>query len=67
MSEPYEPEPSDPVSEFKLCYCGCEQQHHYEDGRCMYCFEDDCPGFEYDEEGTICALASAQDDARHLP
>ena len=61
MSEPYEDlEP--PFEEtFQLCYCGCRYEEHRADGSCMYCFEDDCGGFEYDEESTIMALCEPPD------
>lgn len=58
MSEPYEDVESSFPENYKLCFCGCTWQEHDETtGKCLYCFEDDCGGFEYDEEGTVCALA----------
>ena len=50
------------AEQFRLCYCGCEARQHREDGSCMYCFPDDCQGFEYDEEATIMALCEPPPD-----
>jgi hypothetical protein len=57
-SEEIEPEPY----QLRLCYCGCREEEHREDGSCMYCFEDDCGGFTYDEESTIMALCEPPPD-----
>lgn len=62
MSEPFEDlEPSFEET-FRLCFCGCPKTNHRWDGSCMYCFSEDCPGFEYDEESTIMALCEPPPD-----
>jgi hypothetical protein len=61
MSEPYEPESVD-ESQWDLCFCGCTRAEHDEQtGMCLYCFEDDCGGFEYDHDSTVIAAATYEE------
>lgn len=61
MSHDEEEMPESPADR-RMCYCGCWEEEHRADGTCKYCFEDDCAGFEYDEEGTIMALCEPDPD-----
>ena len=48
----------------RLCACGCwEQEHDEATGRCAFCSEADCDGFTYDDEGTVIALATEQEES----
>jgi hypothetical protein len=61
MSSADEPEPiAIPDPDWDLCACGESRgEHDPVTGKCMYCFE--CGGFEIDEDATILALATMED------
>lgn len=41
----------------RLCACGCAETEHDDAGRCVFCGDEGCQGFTYDDEGTVLALA----------
>ena len=61
MSEPFE-EIIPESDAWHVCGCGCTRAEHDKvTGKCLYCFEDDCGGFEYDEEATVIAATEIED------